>query len=73
MELINNISTWILVGGSVLVVIYIIIALSFGVFLFKEYKKSEKHHANHVKKTAEMKKEFEEQQRENKRKMNRFR
>ncbi|OYQ68278.1 hypothetical protein [Aerococcus sp. 1KP-2016] len=71
MELTNNILTWILVGGSVLVVIYMIIALSFGVFLFKEYKKSKKYHDEHAKKMAEMRKDFDNRQRKNK--TNRFR
>lgn len=56
MELVYKFLPWILVGGSVLVVIYIIIAVSFGVFFFKEYKKNQEYHTNRAEKMAEMRK-----------------
>lgn len=77
MELIIKLLTWLLTGGIVLTVVLVIACVvSFAIFgrcFFKEYKKIKDYRANHAKKMAEMKKDFEEQQRENKRKMNRFR
>lgn len=73
MELINNVLPWILVGGSVLGVIYVIVSIAVGRYFYKEYKKSEEYHANHAKKIEEKKKEADEQHRKFKDKMNKFR
>ncbi|MFE2840188.1 hypothetical protein [Aerococcus urinaeequi] len=73
MELINSLLLWILVGGSVLGVIYVIVSIAVGRYFYKEYKKSEEYHANHAKKMEEKRKEFDEQHRKFKEKMDKFR
>lgn len=65
--------TWLLVGGIVFLIAYIVLSIVLGLYLHKEYEKSKKTHANHAEKMAEMRKKFEEREKENKDKMNRFR